>query len=149
MTSIGTMEITCPSCGTVSHFEELGRDAGAFCRVCDYPLFWARPLRAEAGDGSSGDEGLRRLPGTAGRVALATIDCPACTEPNPVSAAICIRCGADLYPAPPTVVLPPPPPEPVPEPEPVGAARRVIWPWIVLALLALAAVVILIALEWS
>lgn len=147
--SMGTTEIACPSCGTVSHFADLGRDASAFCRVCDYPLFWARPTRSVSGDADDGESGLRRLPGTAGRVALATIDCPVCTEPNPVSATICIRCGSDLRPAPPTVVVPVAPPPVIPEPEPVPepVPARVIWPWIVLALLAVAAIVTLIILE--
>ena len=144
----GTIEVACPSCGTVSHFEELTRDAGAFCRVCDYPLFWARPPRAGGVDDEQGADGLRRLPGTAGRVELATIDCPVCTEPNPVTASICIRCGADLRPAPPTAVVPvapPPPPAPAPPPPP-PPAKRVIWPWILLAVLAVAAVVVLLIL---
>ena len=143
--SIDTVVITCPSCGTVSHLEDLGRDAGAFCRVCDYPLFWARPARPEGEASESGEEGLRRLPGTAGRVALATIDCPSCTEPNPVSASICIRCGADLHPVP-TVAVPIPPPPPAPEPEPEPVAKRVIWPWVLVALLAVAAIVVLVLL---
>ena len=141
-----TTEISCPSCGTVSHFEELGRDASAFCRVCDFPLFWARTPRGEAMSEGQGEEGLRRLPGTAGRVALATIDCPVCTEPNPIAASICIRCGSELRPSP-TVAVPvtmpePPPPAPAPPPPP----KRKIWPWILLAVLAVAAVVVLLIL---
>lgn len=139
-----TMEITCPSCGTVSHFGDLARDAGAFCRVCDYPLFWARPARTEGDPGASAAEGLRRLPGTAGRVTLSTIDCPECTEPNLLAASICIRCGADLRPAPPTVQEPVILPEPEPEPE--AAPARKIWPWILVAALAIAAIVTLIVL---
>lgn len=143
----GTVEVACPACGTVSHFQELGRDAAAFCRVCDYPLFWARGPVAPGAVGEQGGDGLRRLPGTAGRVQLATIDCPACTEPNPVSATICIRCGSDLRPVPtapvePVVAAPAPPPPPPPPPP----ARRVIWPWILLAVLAVAAVVVLLIL---
>lgn len=146
--SIEAVEITCPSCGTVSHFKELTRDAAAFCRTCDYPLFWVRPPRLE-GEDAGGEEGLRRLPGTVGRVSLATLDCPVCTEPNLVSATLCIRCGADLHPAPPTVVLPPPPepqPLPEPEPEPVPPAKRLLWPWILLAVLAVAAIITLVVL---
>lgn len=141
--SIDTTEVTCPSCGTVSHFEELGRDGDAFCRVCDFPLFWARAPRQEGMPVDGGDEGLRRLPGTAGRVTLATVECPACTEHNALSATICIRCGADLYalPAPPPVELP----EPEPPTEPVAVTpRRKIWPWILLAVLLLLGVVALI-----
>lgn len=144
--SIDTMEITCPSCGTVSHFEELARDASAFCRACDYPLFWVRPPRNEGEDSDGSETGLRRLPGTEGRVLLATLDCPECTEPNQVTATICIRCGADLHPTPPTLVLPVPEPVPVLEPEPEPPAKRAIWPWILLAILAVAAVAALVVL---
>ena len=143
--SIDTTEVTCPSCGTVSHFEELGRDGDAFCRTCDFPLFWARAPRQDGGLADSGDEGLRRLPGTAGRLTVATISCPVCTEPNHLSATICIRCGADLYTveAPPVEEpLPPPPPEPVVETVP----PRVVWPWVVLAILLLAGIVALVFL---
>lgn len=137
-------DVTCPTCGTVSYFEEIGRDAEAFCRVCDFPLFWVRSGSLGATDGFSGDVGLRRLPGTAGRVALATLPCPSCTEPNPVTGTICIRCGADLYPEPevpepePVVVAPPPPPPPAP--------KRRIWPWVLLGVLAGLAVVALVVL---
>lgn len=141
--SIDTTEVTCPSCGTVSHFEELGRDGESFCRTCDFPLFWARAPRQDGGLADSGDEGLRRLPGTGGRITVSTVSCPVCTERNNLSATICIRCGADLY-TPQTVVLeelpPPPPPEPVVEPAP----KRVIWPWVALLLLLLAGVVALV-----
>lgn len=143
-----TVDVTCPTCGTVSYFEELGRDAGAFCRVCDYPLFWVRSVRLAGDDSRLGDTGLRRLPGTAGRVAVATLDCPTCTEPNPVTAVICIRCGELMNPEPATerviVVPPPPPPPPVLEPEPV--AKRRIWPWVLLIVAFLAGLGLLIGL---
>lgn len=141
-------DVTCPSCGTVSWFEELGRDAGAFCRSCDYPLFWVRATRLAPSD-TSGDVGLRRLPGTAGRLAVATIDCPSCEEPNPINNRICIRCGADLRP------VPAPPPAPMPtQPTPVAhrpappppPPKRNWWPWIILGVLAVIAIVILIIL---
>lgn len=141
--SIDTTEVTCPSCGTVSHFEELGRDGDGFCRTCDYPLFWARAPRQDGGLSDSGDEGLRRLPGTGGRITVATINCPVCTEPNSLSATICIRCGADLYTVPaPTVQepLPAPPPEPVAE----VVQRRVIWPWVALLILLVVGAVALV-----
>jgi hypothetical protein len=137
-----TVDLTCPTCGTVSYFEELNRDAASFCRVCDFPLFWVRGRQLGALEGG-GDAGLRRLPGTAGRVALAMMACPACTEPNPVTGTICIRCGADLHPAPVVVVEPPPPPAEAPAPP---APKRTIWPWIVLAVLAVVAVVLLVVL---
>jgi hypothetical protein len=135
-------EITCPGCGTISHFEQLRREADEFCRVCDYPLFWARST--EFGNGhleEATGESLRRLPGTAGRAAGASIDCPECTEPNPITNTICIRCGAELRPAPPEPVVelpPPPPPEPEPEPEPV----RNWWPIII----GVAAVIVVVLL---
>jgi hypothetical protein len=143
--------ITCPVCGTVSYFEELNRDASAFCRVCDFPLFWVRSARLAGPDEASGDAGLRRLPGTAGRVAVATLDCPVCTEPNPVSAEICIRCGSQLHPAPPEPApeptpAPPPPVVYQPPPPPPPPAKRVIWPWVLLGVLAVIAVVILVVL---
>ena len=139
-------EITCPTCGTVSHFDELGRDASSFCRTCDYPLFWVRSAQLAAA-GSGGDAGLRRLPGTVGRASVATLECPACTEPNLVSAAICIRCGADLHPAPAPEALPPPPPtvvyEPPPPPPP---ARRPVWPWVALIVALLIGITVLVVL---
>lgn len=139
-------DITCPSCGTVSYFTELGRDAGGFCRECDFPLFWARVGRPQVEQGPGGDAGLRRLPGTAGRVALATIDCPVCTEPNPVAAAICIRCGSELRPAP-VVAAPAPPPVVMPAPEPVSPEPApAIWPWILLAVLAFVGAAVLVVL---
>jgi hypothetical protein len=141
-----TVDITCPTCGTISYFEELDRNAEAFCRVCDFPLFWARATRLAGADDDAGGGGLRRLPGTAGRVAIATLACPVCTEPNPITGVVCIRCGSDLHPAPPTVVIPPPPPPPEPEPVPLPPPRRVIWPWILLGVLAVIAVVLLIVL---
>lgn len=143
-----TMDVTCPTCGTVSYFDELNRDATAFCRVCDYPLFWVRSTRL-ADTAEVGDTGLRRLPGTAGRVAVAMIACPVCTEPNPVSLKTCIRCGADLRPAPAPPPPPPPPPPPAPvyvrAPEAPPPTRRW-WPWVAVAALAVVAVVLLIAL---
>ncbi|MEY2450510.1 MAG: hypothetical protein QOD92_84 [Acidimicrobiaceae bacterium] len=138
-------EITCPSCGTVSHFEQLRREAEEFCRTCDYPLFWAKST--EFGNGSAADgsgESLRRLPGTAGRAVGASIDCPECTEPNPFANTICIRCGSELRPVPPEPVIilpppPPPPPEPEPEPEPTRN-----WLPIIVGVTALIIVLVLI-----
>lgn len=138
------IELVCPTCGTVSYFDEVSRDAGTFCRVCDYPLFWVRSAHLATNGTSSEDVGLRRLPGTAGRVALATIACPSCTEPNPIDASICIRCGADLHPAPPVVVELPPPTAPVPAVRPAAPAKAAIWPWIVLGVLAAVAIALII-----
>lgn len=140
-------ETTCPACGTVSHFDELSRDASAFCRSCDYPLFWSRSAQLAAVGAGDGTTGLRRLPGTAGRQSVATLECPSCTEPNAITATVCIRCGADMHPAPAVAA-----PEPAPEPEPTlveavpASARPARWPWIALGIAALIAVIGLIAL---
>lgn len=142
--------VTCPTCGTVSFLDELSREADAFCRSCDFPLFWSRGERVVTG-GEGGSVGLRRLPGTAGRVDVATIDCPECREPNPVSRRICIRCGSDLRPAPPPPPPPPPPPLPVvrPQPEPapvVEPTRSWLWLWVLLGTVAAIAIVLLLVL---
>ncbi|MDQ1397678.1 MAG: hypothetical protein QOG64_2937 [Acidimicrobiaceae bacterium] len=139
-------EVLCPGCGTESHFDQLRRDSSEFCRVCDYPLFWVRTTAFALDQiDTDGENGLRRLPGTAGRVAAASLFCPSCTEPNPVAAVLCIRCGSDLHPR---KVEPPPPPPPEPEPEPVVlvVAPPSRWPWILLALAVLILVISLIAL---
>ncbi|MGE3621621.1 MAG: hypothetical protein AB7L84_14280, partial [Acidimicrobiia bacterium] len=141
-----TVDVTCPGCGTVSRFDRMGRTAEAFCRHCDYPLFWARSAAA-AFDSEPAGQGLRRLPGTAGRQAELAVECRVCREPNRASAVVCIRCGAEMNPAPapapePVVVAPPPPaPVPVPEPEPEPTRW---WPWVVA--LAVLALVVLLAL---
>ena len=139
-------DITCPSCGTVSHYDQLRRDAQEFCRRCDYPLFWVRSSEAPTATPSEGDVGLRRLPGAGGRQVVASLGCPSCNEPNLYSSTVCIRCGADLHPAPamPVVVAPPPaPPAPPPAPEPeVGP----IWPYYV-ALIGVPVAVALILLS--
>lgn len=123
VTSPPTVELTCPSCGTISHFDSVRRSAEEFCRRCDFPLFWVRSSDAGPGEPSEGDAGLRRLPGAGGRQVVASLGCPQCNEPNLHSASVCIRCGADLRPAPapppamPTVIPVPPPPPPPPEPD--------------------------------
>ena len=96
-----------------------------------------------------GDTGLRRLPGTAGRVAVAMIACPVCTEPNPVALHTCIRCGADLRPPPPPAPVPPPPPPPTPvyvRPPEAPAPTRRWWPWVALIALAVAGIIVLVVL---
>lgn len=143
-----TTELICPTCGTVSYFEEVSRDASAFCRVCDYPLFWVRSARVTGGEATTNGSGLRRLPGTAGRVAIATLACPSCTEPNLLTASICIRCGADLHPAP--VVEEPAAPEPIPvavEPRPAAPQRTPPWAWILVGVAAIVAIVLILVLK--
>jgi hypothetical protein len=141
-----SVAVTCPSCGEVNHLEVVSRSGKAFCWKCDYPLFWA-PTAQTVG-ASIGDTGLRRLPGTGGLLAPATIDCPACSEPNPEDATICIRCGAELRPQATLVAEPPPPPAlppPVPDPTP-APPRRLVWPWVLVGTLAVIAVVALVVL---
>jgi hypothetical protein len=109
-------DVVCPTCNTVSHFDELERDAEGFCSTCDYPLFWAdRTAFATSTRGHNENErvGLRRLPGTEGWAVPQWISCPVCSEPNLLTEKFCIRCGADLHPQ-------PLPPVYVPEPAPVG-----------------------------
>lgn len=120
--------VACPECGTSAPVALNRRDAQDFCAKCDFPLFWtpAEVIR----DGAEGSgENLRRLPGTAGRVTVASIPCPTCAEANPVGAETCLRCGGPMVlvtaPEPITVIAPPPPPAPVPEPEPAG----IDWYW--------------------
>jgi hypothetical protein len=105
-------DVVCPTCNTVSHFEDLDRDAGGFCNTCDYPLFWAnRTAFAASGTVTSERVGLRRLPGTEGWAIPQHIACPVCSEPNLLTEDYCVRDGAELRPK-------PPPPVEVPEPSP-------------------------------
>lgn len=130
-----TEVITCPECGTIAQVTLNRRESVDFCRNCDYPLFWT-PSKIMRGSSGSTDESLRRLPGQAGRVTVASLPCPFCYEPNALSAQTCIRCHRPMHP-----VEGPPPPAPVyiapPEPVVVEAPDKVAW-W-VWALLALGA----------
>jgi predicted RNA-binding Zn-ribbon protein involved in translation (DUF1610 family) len=122
-----TVDVTCPSCGRMARIDAARRDAADFCATCDFPLFWAVERVPLPGGQAVGDSGLRRLPGTVGRAALASLACPVCTEPNAPSAVHCVRCGNELRPRPVVVAAPaPPPPVVVQEPEP----RRVWWPYV-------------------
>ena len=139
--------VECPGCGTRSPADPNRRDASEFCPKCDFPLFWARERVVDLTGGPSTDDGaVRRLPGTAGRALLAGLVCPACTEHNVVTAQVCVRCGADLHPAP--VVPVQRQPEPVPEPEPEPVAEPFDWTWWLVAagLLLLGAVVLIVLL---
>src|SRR3954447_19605902 len=139
--------ITCPGCGTVREIDQFRREADEFCGVCDYPLFWVRSTVLATDNGNGAEAGLRRLPGTAGRVLTATLLCPVCTEPNLVTAAICTRCGPALHPVIEEPVVLPPPPPPEPEPvvvEPVTQPWWFIWIIVAVAVLALTALVALL-----
>lgn len=134
--------LSCPSCATPTTLDPSRRDADGFCPKCDFPLFWVSSEVGgfeQATDGSS----LRRLPGTAGRHALAAISCPSCTEPNPPANAVCLRCGAELRPRP-APPPPPPPPPAAPEPAPEPVVRTNWWPYVIAALVAIALIVSLL-----
>lgn len=111
-TNGSTTQVICPECGTQAIVSSGGRAATDFCPTCDYPLFWAASSTVRT-TAVTTDEALKRSPGTSGTSAPSAIACPACGERNPPSADLCLRCGADLHPA------PPPPPEPPAAPEPV------------------------------
>jgi hypothetical protein len=116
-------EVTCPNCGAVARISSARRDSEAFCPtpLCDFPLFWAQARRPAAPPvGDDGDGALRRLPGTVGRSSLASLPCPACHERNSATGVFCVRCGAELRPAPVVVRAPEPAPAPPPvvDPEP-------------------------------
>ncbi|CAN5685215.1 hypothetical protein BH20ACT2_BH20ACT2_14510 [soil metagenome] len=120
------------------------RGADAFCPRCDYPLFWAASTAAATSASGDLSDGLRRLPGTAGRVTIGMISCWQCREPNPVTGAFCVRCGADLSGPPPAPA--PPPPAPVVAPP---APPRLIWPWALLFIVAFTALVSWATIVWS
>ncbi|HZC72271.1 MAG TPA: hypothetical protein VE442_16370 [Jatrophihabitans sp.] len=141
--SASNEHVTCPECGTVATVSLARRDAADFCHSCDYPLFWT-PSAVLLDRSGLGDASLRRLPGTVGRVAIASVTCPYCNEPNAVAAVDCVRCDQPLHPV--RFELPPepvyvPPPEPAPEPEP---QRNLWWLWVLIAVTA--ATVALVAL---
>jgi hypothetical protein len=140
--------MTCPECGESQMIDPAQRRAEDFCQRCDFPLFWARnavvPLTTDETGAS-----LRRLPGTVGRAATASVACPHCGEPNSPTAIICIRCSQPMIlaqpepePEPEPVYIPPPP---EPEPEPgfplwwvVGASAALVIITIIVAWIALA-----------
>lgn len=135
-----TQSVTCPQCGTVVLVDPQSRSSLDFCPnpTCDFPLFWVKS--AIIPDGTSYGEGSahRRLPGTAGRAITASMACPHCTEPNPISGVVCVRCGLDLRPI--AVAPPPPPPPPPPMPEPVYIAQEIDEPvnwWLIILVGAL------------
>jgi hypothetical protein len=145
----GTSErVTCPECGTTATVNLRRRDSADFCRNCDFPLFWT-PSQVLLGRSNVSDESLRRLPGTTGRVMIASLACPHCAEPNPVTAVTCVRCGQPMQvrreapPPPPAPVYVPPPPEPSVEPK----KRIPWWVWVIAGVLITAITVL--AILWG
>jgi hypothetical protein len=141
-----TESVTCPECGTRADVTVTRRDAVDFCNRCDFPLFWT-PSTIQLGDRETAEATLRRLPGTAGRVTVASVPCPHCDEANLLTATTCGRCGRPmvLEEAPAPVVVAPPPPPPAPAPEP----RSLWWLWLLLGLsgVLLAALVVWFVVE--
>jgi hypothetical protein len=112
---------------------------------CDYPLFWTPSQALYDRGGTLSDESLRRLPGTVGRATVASLACPHCAEPNPVTGQLCVRCGLTLHP-----VAEPPPPLPVyipPPPAPVYVeekSRVAWWVWALMIVVFLTTVVLVV-----
>jgi hypothetical protein len=144
--------ITCPDCGASAMVELTRRDALDFCPRCDFPLFWARDQVVIGEPIDSNDDALRRLPGTLGRVVIASSPCPHCNEPNLPTATLCVRCGLSLQ-----ASAPPSPPQPrqiaLPEPpmEPLEDEPHRWWMWllVLLTLLLVAGIVLLAAQPWN
>ncbi|ACV77455.1 hypothetical protein [Nakamurella multipartita] len=149
-TSGATDVVTCPECGQLATVNMARRSADDFCRTCDFPLFWAKGT-VIAPDGEESGASLRRLPGTVGRAATASLICPHCAEPNAPSAEICVRCALSLHPVDIPEPEPQPEPEPIivfepdPEPEPVPAPGFDWW-WVVAGVMALVAIVLIVLL---
>ncbi|WP_420114783.1 hypothetical protein [Pseudactinotalea sp.] len=144
-------QVTCPECGTITTVSATGRGASDFCPSCDYPLFWAGSggvnARPEASDGA-----LFRAPGTSGSTTPSALVCPACGEHNPTTGVACLRCGADLHPAPPPAPEPPAPPQPIVVNPPAQIVECSHWPsWAVatIASLVTAVVVVLAFVIWG
>lgn len=134
--------VTCPECGAPAVVTLNRRQAEDFCRHCDYPLFWTPSLVVLDG-GNLGADSLRRLPGTTGRAMTASVACPHCAEPNPVTAVNCVRCGLAMQmaapPPPPPTYVPPPPPAPLPVP----VEKHVPWwVWLIVGLIVAAAITV-------
>jgi hypothetical protein len=146
------VSITCPECSAAAMVELTRRDALDFCPRCDFPLFWARDQVVFSDPIDSNDDALRRLPGTLGRVVIASVPCPHCNEPNLPTATLCVRCGLSMQAS---AAPPPPPPRPVPLPEPPMApledetSRWWIWLLVVLSVLLVAGIVLLAAQPWN
>jgi hypothetical protein len=147
-TAGATDVVTCPECGQLATVNMARRSAEDFCRNCDFPLFWAKGT-VIAPEGQETGASLRRLPGTVGRAATASLICPHCAEPNAPTAEICVRCALSLHPV--DIPEPAPEPEPIivfepdpePEPEPPPGFD---WWWVVAGVMAILAVVLIILL---
>ncbi|HEY0166535.1 MAG TPA: hypothetical protein VGB75_05775 [Jatrophihabitans sp.] len=144
--------ITCPECSASAMVELTRRDALDFCPRCDFPLFWARDQVVFSDPVDSDDDALRRLPGTLGRVVIASAPCPHCNEPNLPTATLCVRCGLTMQAsAPPSPPRPRPAPLPEPPMEPLEDASHRWWIWlvVVLTLLMVAGIVLLAVQPWQ
>jgi hypothetical protein len=153
-TAAATDVVTCPECGQLATVNMARRSADDFCRNCDFPLFWAKGTVITP-EGQETGASLRRLPGTVGRAATASLICPHCAEPNSPTAEICVRCTLSLHPVdipepeplPEPLIVFEPRPEPPPAPEPAPGFD---WWWVVaviMAVVAIALIVVLIVLQ--
>lgn len=144
--------ITCPECGAPGMVELTRRDALDFCQRCDFPLFWSRDQVVVSEPLDSSDDSLRRLPGTLGRVEIASVPCPHCNEPNLPTASLCVRCGLSMQASTP---LPPPRPVAVPLPEPPmepledEPSHWRLWLLVLVTVLLVAGIVLLAAQPWQ
>ncbi|MFL6162095.1 MAG: hypothetical protein ACJ74U_07700 [Jatrophihabitantaceae bacterium] len=147
------VSISCPECGAPGMVDPTRRDAGDFCRACDFPLFWSKDRISIGTPSDAGDDSLRRLPGALGRVVIASAPCPHCNELNLPTAVYCIRCGSAMQ------FVPPPPPVPrpvyVPAPEPPRPAppepepeRLWFWWLVLIAMFVLTGVALIWAQHW-
>lgn len=125
-------QVVCPECGTVALASLNRRRSEDFCARCDYPLFWT-PTEIVRGEGDGEDLALRRLPGTVGRVAVASAACPHCAEANQISAVTCVRCGGSMQ-IEQTAVVPIVVAPPEKEPTPLTPIRGWVWAAVGLAL---------------
>lgn len=91
-----TGDVVCPQCSTPNPDPGGRRSGDAFCRECDFPLFFTSGVVQRVDQNS--DDALWRRPGVAGRERRTWIGCPACAELNPRDALNCLRCGAVLRP---------------------------------------------------
>lgn len=149
-TAAATDVVTCPECGQLTTVNMARRSSDDFCRICDFPLFWAKGTVITP-EGQENGASLRRLPGTVGRAATASLICPHCAEPNSPTAEICVRCALSLHPVdipepgpqPEPLIVFEPHPEPEPEPEP---SPKFDWWWVVAVIMAVVAVALIIVL---